>query len=193
MAAIAGLIGAQVVGGIGNNIAEGLREQQRRNEWNKMFDLQNNKFMFEKDFSNRQLNQNNELTRRGQDLNFGSHLMGSAMNVGSSLFGNLLSYKNAQDQLNFSKELNQQRRSDLQNEGVPLSYLHVGGSLQRSMGGGIPMQRTQTFGRDTSNPWGFANSGPNLRQTYTNDPPPTYSQSQSNANRPGFDQNGWPK
>lgn len=167
MAAIAGLIGAQVIGGIGNNIAEGLKEQRRRSEWESLMNFQKDKFSFEKDFSNRQLEQQGGLTIRGQ--NFG--MVGSAMNVGSSIVGNLLSYKNAQDQLQFQRDLNSERRSDLQREGLPLSYLHLGGGggFQRSIPN-IPMQRTQSFGRSVSNPWGYANSGSNLRETYGSRP-----------------------
>lgn len=180
MASIAALIGAQVIGGIGNNIASGLQEQRRRQEWQNLFDFKQNEFNFQKDFQNRQLKQNYDLTSRGQDLNFGSNLLTTGMGVGSSLIGNLLSYKNAQDQLDFQKELNQQRRTDLTNEGLPLSYLHLSGSgaFQRSIPN-IPMQRTQTFGRNISNPWGFANSGQNARQTFAprSERPPSYEQS----------------
>lgn len=192
MATIAALIGSQIIGGIGTSISEGLREQQRRQEWNKLFDFNQSKFDFQKDFSNRQLQQNYDLTMRQQNLSAGSSLLNTGMNVGSSIIGNLLSYNHAQDVLDFQKSLNIQRRTDLQNEGLPLSYLHLQGGFQRSVPN-IPMMRTQTFGRDVSNPWGFANSGSNLRQTYG--PPPSYAEINSpNAGRPGFDPvSGYPK
>lgn len=145
-----------------------------------MFNLREEQFNWQKTFQQNQLNQQNELTTRGQNLNFMGGIMGNTMNVGSSLIGNLLSYNHAQDVLNFQKEQNQQRRDDLTNEGLPLSYLHIGSGLGRSIGGNIPMMRTQGFGRSTSNPWGFANSGQNLRETHG--PPPAYTPS---ARQPG--------
>jgi hypothetical protein len=197
MATIAALIGANVISGIGGSIADGFREQQRRNEWNQIYDFNKNKFDFQSDFANRQLKQTGDLTSRGQSLNFGSNMLTAGMQTGGSFIGNLLSYKHSQDQLNFQKELNSQRRSDFTNEGLPLSYLHMGGSgFSRSVP--LPMARTQTMGRSTSNPWGFANSGSNLRDTYG--PPPTGStvhQTHMNAPNqlhPGFDStSGFPK
>lgn len=170
MATIAALIGGQIVSGIGNSIADGYREITRRNEWNRMMDFNQDRFDFQKDFSNRQLQQQYDLGMRGQNLSAGLGMM----QVGGSLIGNLLSYTHAQSALNFQKDLNQQRRDDLTREGLPLSYLHLGQGLSRSIGGNIPMQTTQTFGRSQSNPWGFANTGSqNLRDTYG--PPPAYS------------------
>lgn len=195
MASIAALIGAQIIGGIGNSISSGLQEQTRRREWESMFGLKQDQFNFQKDSFNQQLNQNRDLTMRQQNMQFGGSLLNTGMSVGSSIIGNLLSYNHAQDTLNYQKQLNNQRREDLTNEGLPLSYLHLGG-LQRSIPN-IPMMRTQTFGRDVSNPWGYANSGPNLRTTFG--PPPSYSEStrsmnSPNAGLPGFDPvNGFPK
>lgn len=201
MATVAAIIGAQILGGIGSGITEGLREQQRRNEWNQMYDFNKEKFDFTKNFQNRQLDQQFNLTQRGQNLNFGSSMMG----VGSSIIGNLLSYKHAQDTLSFQREVHQsgldqynQRRQDIQNEGLPLSYLHLQGSggFNRSIPN-LPMMRTQQLGRSVSNPWGYANSGSNLRQTYgPRDAPPSYNESinSPNAGRPGFDPvSGYPK
>lgn len=196
MATIAAIIGSQIIGGIGNGISEGIREQQRRQEWNKMFDFNSNKFNTQMDFQNRQLDMSSSLTQRGQNLNFGGGLLNTGMNVGSSIIGNLLSYNHAQDVLKFQKETHNQRREDLQNEGLPLSYLHLQGSgaFNRSIPN-IPMMRSQQLGRDVSNPWGFANSGSNLRDTYG--PPPAYSEpinSPNTGGRPGFDPgNGFPK
>lgn len=182
MATIAALIGANIISGIGSSIAGGLGEQRRRSEWQDMHDFNLDRFNFQKDFQNRQLNQQNELLSRGQNLNFAGNMMQTGMQTGTSLIGNLLSYNHAQDSLNFQKELNSQRRSDLENEGLPLSYLHIGGAAQRSVGAIPPMRQTQIFGRNLSNPWGFANSGTNLRETY-GPRPPTYDQSQ--ARTPG--------
>lgn len=183
MASIAALIGAQVIGGIGNNIASGLQEQRRQQEWNKMFGLKEQESIFSRDFANRQLHQQNDLTMRQQNLSFGGNMLSTGMQVGGSLIGNILSYNHSQDQLNFQKELNQQRRTDLQNEGLPLSYLHLGagGGLGRSIPH-IPMERTQTFGRNVSAPWGYTNSGTNLRDTYApNSAPPSYQQATRTA------------
>lgn len=167
---IAALIGGQILGGIGNSIAEGYREHQRRNEWNQVMDFNQQRFDFNKDFSNRQLQQQGDLLNRGQNIQAGL----GAMQVGGSLIGNLLSYNHAQSALNFQKDLNQQWRNDLTQEGLPLSYMHLGQGLSRSIGGNIPMRNAQTFGRSTSNPWGFSNTGSqNLRETYG--PPPAYS------------------
>lgn len=179
MASIAALIGAQVVGSIGQGIAGGLLEQRRQNEFDKNFDLRKNMFDFQSNFMNRQLEQQFGLQSRGQNLNFLGGLTTSGMQVGSSLIGNLLNYNHAQDQLNFQKDLNSQRRTDLTNEGIPLSYLHLsnGGAnlLSRSMGGNIPMNVSAGLGRSEGNPWGFANSGPNLGETFGREAPPPYS------------------
>jgi len=191
MASIAALIGAQVVGGIGQGIASGLQEQTRRNEWNKTFGLHQDQFNFQKDYLTRGQQQNYDLTHRGQSLNFSGNILGHGLSAGGSLIGSILNYKTSQDQLGYSRELNNQRRSDLQNEGLPLSYLHLGGA-QRSLPQ-LPMQRTQTFGRNVSAPWGYANSGSNLRDTYG--PPPAYSPGNfPTTQTPGFDPvNGFPK
>lgn len=191
-ATVAAILGGSIISGIGNGITGSFQERTRQNEWNKMFDFKQDQFDFQKDFSNRQLLQGYDLTSRGQNLNFGGNLLNTGMSVGSSLIGNLLSYNHAQDTLNFQKEMNTQRRSDLQNEGLPLSYLHLGG-LQRSVPN-IPMMRTQTFGRTVSNPWGYANSGSNLREAFG--PPPSYSSTMNlpTAGQTGFDQvSGYPK
>lgn len=176
--ATAALIGANILSGLGQGIGSAFHERTRQNEFNKMFDFNQDKFNFQKDFNNRQLEQNSFLGLRGQNFGLAGSLINGGMSVGSSLIGNLLSYNHAQDQLNFSKEMYQNQRNDIQKEGLPLSYLHLGGGLQQSMGGNIPMMRTQTYGRSVSNPWGYANSGTNLKQAFG--PPPSYQESQSN-------------
>lgn len=195
MASIAALIGAQVVGGIGQGIASGLQEQNRRREFDRTFGLHQDQFNFQKDYLSRQLDQNYGLQYRGQNLNFTGNILGHGLSAGGSLIGSFLNYQTSQNNLNYARELNTQRRSDLTNEGVPLSYLHLGGGMSRSLPQ-LPMQRTQTFGRNVSSPWGFANSGPNLRETYG--APPSYQQATSSnsptTERPGFDPvSGYPK
>lgn len=200
MATVAAIIGANILGGIGSGITEGLKNQQRRQEWNQMYDFNRDKFNFQKDFQNRSLEQQFNLNQRGQNFNLAGGLINTGMNVGSSIIGNLLSYNHAQDTLNFQRNIHNQRRQDIQNEGLPLSYLHLQGSgaFNRSIPN-LPMMRTQQLGRSVSNPWGFANSGSNLRETYgpRNTAPPTYSEAMNAPNtggRPGFDPvSGYPK
>lgn len=198
MAATAlGMVGASILSGLGSGISGALQERTRQNEWNKMFDFQVGKQNFQQDFMNRQLEQQMNLGMRGQNLNFGGSLLNTGMNVGGSIIGNLLSYNHAQDVLNFQRDIHEQRRADIQNEGLPLSYLHLNGAgFQRSVPN-IPMMRSQTFGRSVSNPWGYANSGTNLRDTWG--PPPSYSAATGNINspntaHPAFDSvSGYPK
>lgn len=193
-ATVAAILGGQIISGIGSGITGAFQERTRQNEWQKLFDFNQDKSNKQFDLQNKQLDLQSLLTTRGQNLNFGSNMLTSGMNVGSSIIGNLLSYNHAQDTLNFQREIHEQRRTDLQNEGLPLSYLHLGGGLQRSIPN-IPMMRTQTFGRTVSNPWGFANSGTNLRNTWG--PPPSYEQSvvnQPSTTHPAFDSvSGYPK
>lgn len=170
--ALAAIIGANVIGGIGSGVASGLIEGRRQHEFDQNFNFRNRQFDFQADFANRQLKQQNDIQTRGQSLSFLGGLTTSGFQAGSSLIGNILNYSHGQDQLNFAKEQNQQRRDDLTAEGIPLSYLHVGSSLQRSIGSLLPMNRQAGLARSEGNPWGFANSGPNLRETYQGTPPP---------------------
>lgn len=173
MASIAALIGAQVVGGIGQGIAGGLLEQRRRHEFDQNFDFKNRQFDWQKDFQNQQLKQQFDLTNRGQNLNFLGGLTSSGFSAGSSLLGSILNYTHAQDQLNYQKELNTQRRADLTNEGLPLSFLHIGGGISRSM---LNTSNDATLGRSTNSSFRFADSGPNLNRTFNNPNPPSYAQ-----------------
>lgn len=191
-ATLAALIGSGVLSGIGQGISSGITERNRQNEFNKMFDFKKEESVWNRGFQQKMLDQSGMLGMRGQNLSFGANMLSAGMSTGSSLIGNLLSYNHAQDTLNFQKQLNSQRREDLTNEGLPLSYLHLGG-LGRSVPN-IPMMSQQTFGRSSSNPWGYANSGQNLRTTFG--PPPSYRESVNapNAGLPGFDpSNGFPK
>lgn len=168
MATLAALIGGNLLAGIGGGIVEGFREQRRQKEWEQGFGLRERQQTFHENSTNRQL----DLLGRGQNLNFYGGLASTGMNVGSSLIGNLLSYNHSSNLLDYQKQLNSQRREDLTNDGIPLSYLHLGGAGARLPN--LPMQGVQTLGRNVVNTMNFANSsGQPLSNTFG--PPPSYS------------------
>lgn len=170
MAGIFGLIGANIIGSIGGGIAEGLREKNRRDEWKSVYDLNHQKM--ENDFT---LGQRNlDLQQQRNDYSLYGGLAQSAIGAGSGIIGGLFGLAQQSRQHEFQQGLINQQRTDLTNDGLPLSYLHLGGRGMNMNLQGPALSRTQTVGRSVSQPIGFANSG-GLSYREQFGPPPPYS------------------
>lgn len=152
MATIAAILAGNLISGIGQGVVGAFQEQTRQNEWNKNYKFKEDQFKWQKEYQQQQLG----LQSRGQDMNLMSQFGTSGIQAGGNLIGSLLQYKTAQDQLGWQQELNSQKRQDLTNDGLPMSYLHVGGTRGIP---NIPMVMNQGFGRSTTNTMQFANQG----------------------------------
>lgn len=145
MATIAALIGGNILSGLGQGIIGGMQERRRQQEWDQTFGLKQDQFNYQKQYDNRSLG----LTERGQTLNLMGGLAGNAMSAGSGLFGSLLNYQTQSNRLDWDKQLKQQQRTDLEKDGIPLSYLHLGGAGAKLPS--LPGTEVQGLGRSTEN------------------------------------------
>lgn len=171
MAATA-LIATGLIGGAAQGLMGGLMQRQGQENWEKSYNMKFQQMENQFILGTRQL----DLTARGQDISMMSTLGSSGISGASGIIGALInSYttsRNLDTQLDYMSSLNTQRRNDLQNDGLPLSYLHLGGNTPGLIP--PPMRVEQTMGRSVSNYTGFANSG---GSTYSQKfgPPPPYS------------------
>lgn len=139
----AALLGGNILAGLGQGLIGSYQENRRQQEWNQMFGLKEQQFQWQKEHQGKQLG----LQERGQNLNAATSIGVAGMQAGGSLIGNILSYKHSQDQLDYQKQLNQQKRDDLTADGLPMSYLHLSGNM-RSLPS-APSVRGQSLGRST--------------------------------------------
>lgn len=144
MAVTAAILGGNLLSGLGQGLVSSFQENRRQQEWNQMFGLKEQQFEWQKEHQSKQLG----LQERGQNLNAATGIGIAGLQAGGGLIGNLLSYKHNQDQLDYQKQLNQQRRDDLTADGLPMSYLHLSGGNMRSLPS-APQVRGQSLGRST--------------------------------------------
>lgn len=169
MATIAAILGGSIISGIGSGIVDSYRENQRQREWNKNYEFDQAKFDWLKDYQQ----QNLAITSRGQNLNFMQGLGQAGIGAASGLASSFLNYQSQSNQLDYQKQLNSQRRADLEKDGLPMSYLHLNGGLASA-----PRVFTQGFGRSVNPTNSFMNQGGQpYNQTFGSPAPPPYSAS----------------